>query len=110
MKKYVVIYHAPAAAMQEMANATDEQKAEGMKPWLDWRDRAGSALLDFGAPLMGGAEIKSQQALMPSTREVCGYSIVQGNDQDSVHALFDGHPHLQWHPEASIELHEIAEM
>jgi hypothetical protein len=32
MKKFMVIYHAPAEAVAQMESATPEQKAEGMKP------------------------------------------------------------------------------
>ena len=35
MKKFLVIYHAPAEAMEMMANASPEEKAEGMKPWME---------------------------------------------------------------------------
>ncbi len=37
MKKFLVLYYAPAAeAMKMMGNATPEQKADGMKPWMEW--------------------------------------------------------------------------
>jgi hypothetical protein len=32
MTKFVVIYHAPASAVEQMSDATPEQMAEGMKP------------------------------------------------------------------------------
>ncbi len=54
MSKYLVIYHAPAEAMEMMANATEEQKAEGMKPWMAWAEKCGSHLIDLGTPLVGG--------------------------------------------------------
>jgi len=49
MKKFMVIYHAPAEAVAQMESATPEQKAEGMKPWLAWKDSVGNKLVDFGA-------------------------------------------------------------
>jgi hypothetical protein len=34
MSKYIVIYHADAAAMAGMQDMSPEQMAEGMKPWM----------------------------------------------------------------------------
>ncbi len=34
MSNFIVFYHAPASAMEQMATATPEQKEEGMKPWM----------------------------------------------------------------------------
>ena len=53
--------------------------------WLGWRDRVGSAMVDFGdptAPVSPGAD--------PT---VGGYSIVEADSHDAALALLAGHPH-----------------
>jgi len=110
MKKFVALYHAPAEALAQMANATPEQKMEGMKPWMAWKEKVGSGIVDLGAPLFGGQSISKGGQWGGSSKEVSGYSIVQGESLEAAQALFEDHPHLNWHPAASIELHELAPM
>lgn len=110
MKRFVVIYHAPAEAMAAMGEATPEQKAEGMKPWLAWKDRLGDKLLDFGAPLVGGQLLKPDGTTQTSTKDVSGYSIIQANDIEEAKSLLIDHPHLQWTGGCDIEVHECVAM
>lgn len=110
MKKYIVIYHAPIEAMAEMANATPEQKEEGMKPWFAWKDSVGDKLVDFGSPLMGGQRLTPDGNALSSTKEVTGYSILQADDMEEAKQLLSGHPHLQWTGGCDIEVHECVEM
>lgn len=110
MKKFIVIYHSAPEAMEQMSNATPEQREEGMKMWFAWKDKIGEALIDFGAPLMGGTAINPNGEKSPSTKQVSGYSIVQAENAETATALVENHPHLMWHPTASVELHEYVEM
>ena len=106
MKKFLVLYHAPMSAQQENQNMSPEQQQEGMKAWMTWANGAGSALTDLGAPLMNGEKI-GQKASGPSDKDVAGYSIVQAENMNAAKALFKDHPHTKWHPEATIEIHEV---
>lgn len=110
MKKFIAIYHAAPEAMAQMTEATPEQKAEGMKYWMAWKDQVGEALVDFGSPLMGGVAISASGERTNSSKQVSGYSVVQAENADAAYELFNGHPHLGWHPTASIEVHECLEM
>ena len=110
MKKFIVIYNAPAEAMAKMAEATPEQKAEGMKPWLAWKDSVGSKLVDFGAPLMPGQRLLPDGNSQASTYEVTGYSIIEASDLEEARSLLSNHPHLAWTKECSIDVHECIEM
>jgi hypothetical protein len=110
MKKFVIIYHAPAEAMAQMASATPEQKMEGMKPWMAWKEAVGDALVDFGAPLFGGVRLKPDGTSENSAKEVSGYSILQAKDLDTAQSLLKGHPHLAWTGGCDIEVHECTEM
>ena len=110
MKNYIILYHAPAAAMEAMAQATPEQKAEGMKPWFAWKESLGEQLVDFGAPLMPGEKLRPDGTTEPSTKEVTGYSIVQAADMEAAKALMANHPHLKWTDGCDIEIHETISM
>ena len=105
MKKFVVIYHAPADAQMESANMTPEQQAAGMKLWMEWAKQCGDKLVDLGQPLANG------QALTPkgssaSAKQVAGYSVLQAKNMDEAKSLLEGHPHLAWNAACSIEVHE----
>ena len=110
MKNFIVIYHAPAEAMAQMGEATPEQREEGMKQWMAWKDSIGSSLVDFGAPLVGGQRLLPDGSTQPSTKEVSGYSILQANDIDAAKALLANHPHLKWTEGCDIEVHETVPM
>ena len=49
MKKFIVIYHAPMDAMQQMASVTKEEQAKGMEAWMVWARKCGDKLVDLGA-------------------------------------------------------------
>ena len=106
MNKYLVIYHAPAEAMEMMAKATPEEKAEGMKPWMAWKDSLGDKLVDLGTPLMGGQRLLPDGSSEASSKEVTGYSMIQAADMAEAQSLLKGHPHLQWTGGCDIEVHE----
>lgn len=110
MKKFLAIYHSAPEAMEQMANATKEQKEAGMAAWMDWKAKSGGAIVDFGAPLMGGTAIDASGGKSQSKKEVSGYSVVQAQDVAQAHALFNNHPHLSWHASATIEIHDFVEM
>ena len=105
MQKYIVIYHAPAAAIEQMANSTPEQMKEAMKPWMAGAEKIGDSLVDWGTPLAGGQKV-TKSGSSPSDREVTGYSILQAENMQAAQALVTGHPHLDWVPGCAIEVHE----
>ena len=105
MTKFVVIYHAPGSALEQMSNATPEEMAEGMRPWMAWAEKCGDGLIDLGAPLVGGQKL-SPSGASPSDKGVVGYSILQAENMEAAQALLDGHPHLGWAAGCEIEVHE----
>ncbi len=106
-KRFLVIYHAPIEAMEQMSGASPEQQAEGMQLWMDWANRVGDRLVDLGAPLMNGQSINSQGEREPSTKEVTGYSVILAEDLEHLLQLLESNPHISgWHPDATVEVHE----
>lgn len=110
MKKFIVHYHSPAEAMAQMANATPEQKAAGMKPWMDWKESMGDKLIEMGSPLMGAQRINADGSTAQKQSEVTGYSIIQANDIEEAKTILKSHPHLQWADNVAIEIFETIAM
>ncbi|MEQ8470177.1 MAG: YciI family protein [Marinoscillum sp.] len=109
MKKFLVIYHAPQSVVEQMAQATPEQRAESMKPWMEWKEALGDKMLDLGAPLFGGQKLNPNGSVAPSQKEVTGYSMIQAGDMEEAKSLLEGHPHLAAGG-CEIEVHEAMAM
>src|SRR5213595_1479268 len=105
MSKYLVLYRSPTSAREQMANATPEQAKAGMDAWMAWAGKAGSAIVDLGAPLGGGEAVGSGK----TDDEVTGFSILEAESQGDVTNLLGEHPHLHT-PGGSIEIHEFLSM
>ncbi len=106
-KRFLIIYHAPIDAMEQTVSASPEEMAEGMALWKEWAKRAGSRLVDLGAPLVNGKRIQPNGSTGSSTKDVTGYSLLEAEDWEELMDLLTGHPHISgWHPDATIEVHE----
>jgi hypothetical protein len=55
--KFLVLYRSPVSAREQMASATPEQAQAGMEAWQAWGEKAGAAIVDFGAPLDGDGDV-----------------------------------------------------
>ena len=107
MKKFLVLYHAPIDAMQQMTNVSQEEQAKGMEAWMQWAKKSGDKLIELGAPLTNGQVLSPDGSVGSSSKEVCGYSILQAENMDEAEELLKGHPHIAgWDPKATIEVHE----
>lgn len=102
MAKYLVLYRAPVSAKEQMANATPEQAKAGMDAWMAWSQRAGSAIVELGAPVGEAFAIGGKAS---AGTPIGGYSIVQAKSRAEAKKLFEGHPHLMM-PGATIEVLE----
>jgi hypothetical protein len=94
VKKFLVLYRSDEDAAARMAASTPEQQEAGMQLWMEWFGRAGSAIVDGGAPLTGG------------DGAVSGYSIVQAESSEALADVLDGHPHTT-HGGGTIETYEF---
>lgn len=100
----MVLYYAPAEAMQSMATATPEEKEAGMGAWLAWKEKAGERVIDFGSPCMPGEACGVDGSFTPAMNEITGYSIMQANSADELKELLKDHPHLGWWDGCKIEI------
>jgi hypothetical protein len=108
MPNYLVLYHAPVSASQQMAAASPEQAKAGMDAWMQWAKKAGPAIIDLGKPLGNGAKI-SGTSVDASSATIVGYSILHGHSKQAVTRLMQDHPHLRM-PGFSIEVFEALSM
>ncbi len=106
MKKYIVLYHAPQDAMKGMENMSKDEQAKGMEAWMQWANKLGSNLVDMGTPLMNGQHLSPDGKSTASKKQVSGYSVIQAESLENAKKLLEGHPHLGWNAECSIEVHE----
>ncbi|GBF24368.1 hypothetical protein MnTg01_00707 [archaeon MnTg01] len=105
MKQFVVIYYAPASAMEKMQNTSPEEMKKEMEAWMTWAEKCGEHLVDLGTPLGTGQQINASGNL-PSKTNVTGYSILQADNMAEAEDLLKGHPHLEWADGCQIEVHE----
>ena len=100
MKKFMVLYNSSVTASEQMASSTPEQRKAGMQEWMAWAGRAGSAIVDFGAPLQAAARVTPGGVSDPDS-QAAGYSLLQADSKDEIDSLLADHPHLKM-PGASI--------
>ncbi|HYV91776.1 MAG TPA: hypothetical protein VE978_08335 [Chitinophagales bacterium] len=106
MKKFIVLYYAPMTAVSQTSTLSPEAQAKGMEAWMEWAKKCGNKLVDLGSPLMNGLELIPGGKIKSSNKNVTGYSILQAENMDEAKALLQGHPHLGWNADCSIEVHE----
>jgi len=106
MKKFIVLYYAPADAQKQTASMTAEQQAKGMELWMQWAKNCGNKLVDLGAPLANGQRLSPDGKSRNSTMNIAGYSVLQAENMEEAKGLLKGHPHLGWNADCNIEVHE----
>jgi hypothetical protein len=105
MKKFLVLYKAPAAAFEQMMKATPEQQKAGMDAWMAWGKKAAASIVDMGAPLGKSLRVTEGSAA-PTTNDLGGYSVLQAESKEALAQTLKGHPHFMT-PDGFIEVVEI---
>lgn len=105
MSRYVFIYHAPMTPADATPPTPEETQAV-MGQWMQWAEKVGDRMVDFGAPLAGGVRVTSD-GTSPSSREVAGYTVLDADDLDAALELARIHPHLTMPGGCEIEVHEV---
>jgi hypothetical protein len=110
MKKFLVLYMAPYAVMQEMMKTMSEADGQAeMDAWMKWSDAHKTSIVDMGAPL-GKTKKVAASGASDTHNDLGGYSIVQANSADDAAKLFGkDHPHFKMRG-ATVEVVEIMAM
>lgn len=100
MPKYLALYKASGSGHEQGSEPTPEQQQAMMQAWFTWKENAGDAIVDFGAPTTavpggGGSDIG-------------GYSIVQADTADELDAVFETNPHRK--QGGTVEYHQIVDI
>lgn len=106
MKKFLILYRAPASGFEQMKNATPEQQKAGMQAWMAWGQKAQAAIVDMGAPLGKSMRVAKGGKASASSNDLGGYSVLQAESKEDLAKMLDGHPHFMM-PEGWIEIVEI---
>ncbi|HEY8038765.1 MAG TPA: hypothetical protein VIF15_03195 [Polyangiaceae bacterium] len=105
MKKFLVLYRAPASAFEQMKKATPEQQKAGMDAWMAWGKKAAASIVDMGAPLGKSLRVTTG-GTSPSSNDLGGFSILQAESKEALAETLKGHPHFMM-PDGSVEIVEI---
>jgi hypothetical protein len=108
MKKFLVLYKAPASSFEQMSKSTPEQQKAGMDAWMTWGKKAASAIVDMGAPLGKSLRVTNGGS-SPSANDLGGYSILQAESKEALAETLKGHPHFMT-PDGTIEVVEVMPM
>jgi hypothetical protein len=105
MKKFLVLYRAPASSFEQMSKATPEQQKAGMGAWMTWSKQSASSIVDMGGPLGKSMRVTTGGSSQ-STNDLGGYSILQAESKEALAESMKGHPHFMT-PEGSIDIVEV---
>lgn len=105
MKKFLVLYFSSETAHKHTATMTPEAMQTAMGKWMTWAEKCGEGLVEMGAPLMPGNP-KGSDVISTAS----GFSIIQANGMAEAEVLCENHPHLEWHEDCSLAIHEYAPM
>ena len=108
MKKFLVLYKAPASSFAQMQKATPEQQKAGMDAWMTWSKKTASSIVDMGGPLGKSMRVTNSGAA-PSTNDLGGFSILQAESKEALAESLKGHPHFMM-PEGTIDVIEVAQI
>jgi hypothetical protein len=87
VSRFLVLYRAPVSAREQIESSTPEQRQTGMELWQTWAAKAGSAIVDLGAPLGDGAIVGDGDAY----NDIAGFSILDAHSQQAVMGLLRDH-------------------
>ncbi len=108
MKKFLVLYRAPATAFEMMQKATPEQQKAGMDAWMAWGQKAAGTIVDMGSPLGKSLHV-TPEAASPVPNDLGGYSILQAETKEALAESLKGHPHFMM-PGGTIDVIEVMPM
>jgi hypothetical protein len=109
MSKFLVLYSAPAAVIDEWMKTPAEQRKEAeekmMRDWRNWMSDHAKLFADKGAGV-GKTKRVTAQGVADTRNDVMLYAIVEAESHEAAARAFEGHPHFGI-PQASIDVMPI---
>ena len=94
MKKFVAIYMAPVAAMDEIRKTRSaERMKEFNDSWMKWSKSHEKSLVDVGSPT-GKNKRVTKDKIQDVQNEVLGFSVVQAETHEEAAKIFQDTPNL----------------
>jgi hypothetical protein len=90
MSKFILLYTGKPTPSPDLP---DEQAAAILNSWQQWGQRIGDALVDTGAPFIGGKEIVAN-GLAADPLPMNGYAIIQAESMAQALEITKTHPYL----------------
>jgi len=108
MKKFLVLYLAPASVLEEWsktpADAKKRAEEKMRSDWNRWMSDHAKMITDTNAG--GKTKRVSSGGVSDTKNEIMLYSFVEAESHEAAAKIFESHPHLQI-PQSSIEVIEI---
>ncbi len=106
MARFLVLYSAPAAVIDEWMKTPAEQRKEAeqkmMQDWMRWMADHAGLFADVGAGV-GKTKRVTSQGVADARNDVMLYAIVEAESHDAAARAFERHPHFGI-PQASIDV------
>jgi hypothetical protein len=94
MEKFLVLYLAPVAAIEDMVkNMKPEQGDAGKRDWANWMKEHADSFVDTGGPV-GKTKRATPDGTTDVTNEVMGYSIVQAESHEAAAKMLESVPNV----------------
>ena len=112
MSKFLVLYSAPAAVIDEWVK-TPAEKRKGaeekmMQDWKNWMADHAKLFADKGAGV-GKTKRVTAQGIADTRNDIMLYAIVEAESHDAAARAFEGHPHFGI-PQASIDVMPLSSL
>lgn len=108
MKKFLVLYLAPVAVLEEWMKTdpetrkTEEEKMKG--EWNTWMKEHSAAVKETAGA--GKTKRVTKEGTIDTKNDIMLFSIVEAESPEAAAKMFENHPHLEI-PESSIEIMPI---
>ncbi len=109
MKKFLILYFSPTSAEERIGQAGMDKMKASMAEWMEWKDRHGDALVDFGSPVKPSKKL-DKGAVEEDQGWTTGYSLIQAEDLDQAVEIMKDHPNFKNPEGPGIEILEYVSM
>jgi hypothetical protein len=109
VSKFLVLYSAPAAVIDEWMKTPAEKRKEAeekmMQDWRSWMAGHANLFADKGAGV-GKTKRITETGVADTRNDIMLYAIIEADSHDAAARAFEGHPHFGI-PQASIEVMQL---
>lgn len=109
MKKYLILYYSQTSAEERIGQASIDKMKTSMAEWMEWKNRHGDALVEFGSPVKPSKKLDKGN-VEDDQGWTTGYSLIQAKDLDQAVEIMKDHPNFKNPDGPGIEILEYVSM